>query len=211
MMGKLWCIVLLLALAGVTTRAAGSEESERLYRQSLDSYLLGQYDQAIVLAAQSLQLDPAESKAQDLLTVLVAEKERVRKSEVWISVPASDVPPSPAPSPETIAYDDSKVWEELSALREDVRRLRESKRQESAQHLMTLFEQRVQVIAGLLDKSSTAKVAEVRQEQERMSKRMGRMTAGGVVLAGVLGVLSLVSMVLSIIAFRRHGQGRAHR
>jgi hypothetical protein len=187
---------------------AASEEGERLYRLSLDAYLMGHYDQAIVLAAQSLQVDPQDNKSRDLLAVLVAEKERSGKSEVWITAPVPEPTAAASPEPSAVAaapYDDTKVWEELRVLREDVQRLRQAKRQESAQYLLKLFEQRVEVVAGLLEKSATAKVEEVRREQERTAGRLDRMAAGGTVWGSILSVLSLASLALSVVAYRRRG------
>jgi hypothetical protein len=201
---------LVLCLVSTTAILSGSEESDRIYRQSLDAYLLGNYDQAIVLAAQSLQVDPNENKAQDLLAVLVAEKERIGRSEIWIAGKSPNDGPTPVTKPEALGTDpssvvDERVWSELKILREDVQRLRESQRKDSAKYLMTLFEQRVQVIAGLLEKSSAGQVESVRKEQALTNKRLDSIASRGTVMAGFLMVLSVLSLVFSAMALWRRG------
>ncbi len=73
---------------------ARSSEANILYHQALAAYLGGKYDQAILLTAKSLEKDPNDKNSKNLLEKLTVEKDRSRKTVIWIGgkAPKSTVP-----------------------------------------------------------------------------------------------------------------------
>lgn len=136
-----------LALLAVVALGAASEvppTAAGYYQQALESYLGGDYDQAILLDTKSLQVDPGSTKAKALLSVLVSEKETAGKTVIWIGgqptlvekkVPAA--PPAPVIQREIIRTE----------------RLDQAKLQE--------LENRIQTVALLMEKGTAAQYAEL--------------------------------------------------
>jgi TolA-binding protein len=75
---------------------SGPAAGDALYQQALDTYLGGDYDQAILLAAKAVQADPKNQKAQNLLTLLTNEKKDIGKYEIWLSSGQDKAAPAPA-------------------------------------------------------------------------------------------------------------------
>ena len=201
-------IVLVLSFS-TSLILAGTGEGDRLYRKSLDAYLLGKYDQAIVLAAQSLQVDPNRKKTHDLLTVLVAEKERIAQSEIWIAgrQPSVKTPNDVSePKKKTKVMRDEKLWGELNHLRIEMKSLQAAQEKNSAERLMGLFEQRVQVIAGLLEKANAEQIEEIRTQQVQTDVKLEDLKDKGSKAAGVFLVLSLLSLAISVLALIRRNR-----
>ncbi len=72
--------------------------SNEAYQGALQAYLQGDFDQAILLDSQALQIDSKNKKASDLLVVLIKEKEQNRKTEIWIGTGRTAQPqPEAAP------------------------------------------------------------------------------------------------------------------
>jgi hypothetical protein len=203
-MNKRILLVILLLLTAVASRVqSGPEEARRLYRMSLDAYLVGKYDPAILLAAQALQEDPGSKKTKGLLTVLIGEKERMAKSEIWI---ASS--PKPRVKPSGSKKDKDFMWNELQTIRMELRSVKDEQRRNSAKELMRRFEQRVQVVATILEKASADQIEELRKNQADTHDELDAMRSGGLAVMAVLAGLSIASLVFSVAAYRR--RGRAH-
>src|SRR5580658_2323427 len=75
------------------------------YQSALQSYLSGDFDQAILLDSKALQANTQDKKAQALLSILISEKDNANKTVIWIGgKPAIVASPKSleAPAPVTI-------------------------------------------------------------------------------------------------------------
>ncbi|HTC20015.1 MAG TPA: hypothetical protein VK859_04155 [bacterium] len=75
------------------------------YQSALQSYLSGDFDQAILLDSKALQANSQDKKAQALLSILISEKDNANKTVIWIGGKPAIVesPPSvEVPAPVTI-------------------------------------------------------------------------------------------------------------
>jgi len=86
----IFCVVFLgihspLSAQHFPTSQVAEPNSELFYRQALQAYLDGNYDEAILLAAKSVSKDPANKEVQNLLDLLMGEKDRAKKTEIWLS------------------------------------------------------------------------------------------------------------------------------
>ena len=77
-----------LCLLVTSTLLASGVPSQRsaddYYGMALQSYLLGDFDQAFNMDSKSLELDPGHVKANALFSVLTTEKGWAPKTEIWI-------------------------------------------------------------------------------------------------------------------------------
>src|SRR5580693_2205452 len=72
------------------------------YQSALQSYLSGDFDQAILLDSKALQANSKDKKAQALLSILISEKDNANKTVIWIGgkpaiVESPQSPEVPAP------------------------------------------------------------------------------------------------------------------
>lgn len=181
-------------------------EADRLYQKALDAYLAGNYDQAILHAARSVQENPAEPKAQDLLSVLVAEKESLERKEIWIGRPREPRPREAASV--TVAADSleehRRIWEELRLLREEIARGAGGGTDPGR---LRDLERRVTVAAGLLARNTTNQYEEMREAQlatlERLERVEEKVSRTGWSL-GFLYALAGSGFLLALGAWRRN-------
>jgi hypothetical protein len=195
-------LILLIALSVFASPARAQVkniESNRLYKGGLDAYLAGNYDRAILLAAKAAQADPQSKKAQDLLSVLVAEKEKIARTEIWISNPKQA-------SKQPKRIDIKFLWAELVIIRKEIKAIKAMKAGRApinGENLLPQFERQVQVIAALLDRSSTAQMTEMKTAQDQVYRALGVTQTVGLRMAMILFGLCLVSLILSVAAFLR--------
>lgn len=86
-------LTLMSPLAG-WAEPAESKSEEDFYQSALQSYLNGDYDQAILMDSKALKINSKSEKAMALLTILASEQETVRKTNIWIGsdrIPAQAV------------------------------------------------------------------------------------------------------------------------
>ncbi len=197
--------LILLLISSMAPLGATPDESQRLYRMSLDAYLIGKYDQAILLAAQSIREDSESAKARDLLTVLIAEKERAVQTEIWLS---SGAPATPVPvaAPVTVDVGRDEIWTELQLIRTELGILKNSRPRDNSRALMQQFEQRVQVVAAVLEKANAGQIEEIRKEQASTKTQLNSMKIGGLTTGIILLGISLLSLILSGLAFWRRNK-----
>lgn len=152
------------------------------YQSGLQSYLAGDFDQAILWDSKALQLDPQDKKAASLLSILVSEKDTANKTVIWIGGKPSlvqDVNPNPQPvAPVTIIKENAP-----RAVGTESRKLQE-------------LETRVQTVAFLMERDSFNQYRELSGAQAQTSKRLDDISFN---LKG-LGLGMWVSNILFILA-----------
>lgn len=132
------------------------------YQSALQSYLTGDFDEAILWDSKALQVDPQDKKASALLSILVSEKDTANKTVIWIGGKPSvveNVPANPVSQvPVTIFKDrgsrpaavDSKKMQEL--------------------------ETRVQTVAFLMERDSFNQYRELSGAQAETTKRLDEIS-----------------------------------
>jgi len=186
--------VLALCALWIPNLHAG-EDAEAFYQKGMDNFLQGDYDNAILNAAKSLQVEPGFKKAQDLLSVLVVEKERGSQTEIWLgnkTRPAPEVVSVPTPDLSDIRRDILGLGERITVL---------EKRNPSSQ-----LERRLQIFTAMIQKNNKDNYLEIKDSQNKSMEKIERLGAGQKAL-GIslfwLFVLVTVSLMLSIWALIR--------
>jgi len=192
-------LLMVLALAGVA-RLWAVGDAPGLYQKGMDAYLQGDYDQAILCAAKSLELDPTYTKSKDLLSVLIVEKEQGEQTEIWLDGKQRNLP-----APKTTA--DQTITAELNKLKSRVKKLEGRRGFDELEH-------RIQVVADLMEKTTDGQYQELRdaqvQTQERLETLVKGQTGQGSNLFWLF-VLVCLSLVLSVWAHFRRGPKPARR
>jgi hypothetical protein len=193
-----FCI--LSGLAAVSLRAEEAEPAQVYYQQGLDAYLQGDYDQAILLTAKSLQTDPQFKKSQDLLSVLVVEKEQGSQTEIWLSQKKRDLGLA-AP-----AEGHDEIWTEIRDLQKKIGSLADSGQ-------MRALERRMTSLVHLMEKTANGNYEEIQSSQaktlEKIENVAGRQAGQGrslfwlFILVGLSVVLSLWALLRKPPAPRR--------
>lgn len=165
---KLWMGMALFGLlafpAFPQTEQGKDVGPDEYYQSALQSYLNGDIDQAILMDSKALKMDPQNQKAQALLTVLIGEKDTAQKTVIWIGGKPSTVEQAPAvnsaPAPVTV------VKEKPVAVgsRMDMGKVKE-------------MENRIQMMAFLLQRDSINQYKELAGAQAENGKRLDQMTS----------------------------------
>ncbi len=182
-------LITLIALGSVASLRA-VDDAETFYRKGMDAFLQGDYDQAILWSAKSLQMDPSYKKSQDLLSVLVVEKEKGVQTEIWLG----DRPRPVQPAQPTFDKDFADIRAELLGLNQRVGIL---EKRPSAR----AFEQRFQMAVNMLQKNSDDNYRELKAAQGHSLEKLERITRWQNSLGQSLFwlfVLVAISLVLSI-------------
>jgi len=177
------------ALGSVASQPA-VDDAETIYRKGMDAFLQGDYDQVILWSARSLQADPTYKKSQDLLSVLVVEKEKGVQTEIWLG----DRPRPVQPVESTLDKDLTDIRGELLGLNKRVGAL---EKRPSAR----AFEQRFQMALSMLQKNSDDNYRELRTAQGHSLEKLERITRWQSTLGQSLFwlfVLVAISLVLSV-------------
>jgi hypothetical protein len=73
-----------MAIAQAVDGVATPTDPTDYYQSALQSYLSGDFDQAILLDSKALQANSQDKKAQALLSILISEKDNANKTVIWI-------------------------------------------------------------------------------------------------------------------------------
>jgi hypothetical protein len=166
------------------------DEAGELYQKGMDAFLQGDYDKAILWAAKSLQVDPSFKKSQDLLSVLVVEKERGNQTEIWLGNRTHIAPePAVAPTPD------------LSDIRRDILGLGNRVSILEKKDPSSRLERRIQIITAMMQKSAKDDYQDLKDAQDKSIEKMERLGSGqrsmGLSLFWLF-VLVVISLILSI-------------
>lgn len=147
-------LLLCLLLPGISRAVVSAEKKAvQFYESALESYLSGDYEQAILLDSQALEVKPDYKKAKALLDVLVKEKDRMTKSEIWLRGEDQAKVPIPIPRSSTRAQR-VIINHEL-----DKEKLQE-------------LENRIQTVALLMERDSMDKFHELSDGQVQNNTRL---------------------------------------
>jgi hypothetical protein len=184
------CLIVVTLFLVFTPLLRAGEEAEALCQKGMDSFLQGDYDQAILWAAKSLQVEPGYKKAQDLLSVLVVEKERGSQTEIWLGDKARMTQvPGMVPTPDL-----SDIRHDIQGLGVRVTTL--EKRTQTSQ-----LERRIQIITDMMQKEAKDNYRDFKASQDLSLEKIERLAKG----QGAMGlslfwlfVLVALSLVLSV-------------
>jgi len=133
--------------------------SNDYYQSALQSYLTGDFDEAILWDTKALQIDPQDKKAESLLSILVSEKDTANKTVIWIGgkpTVVQDVNPNPAPVAAPVTIIKEKASRPAGA---DNRKLQE-------------LETRVQTVAFIMERDSFNQYRELSGAQAQTNKNL---------------------------------------
>jgi TolA-binding protein len=188
---------------------AGPEGTgESLYQQALDTYLNGDYDQAILLAAKSVEEDPQNQKAQNLLTLLTNEKKDIGKYEIWLSTRAdkAGAPMDDSAGANTGALTNG-FQDQMQKVQQHFNAFYTTQTRENGQ-----FQGQIQAVSELLRENSNQQYDELRKSQNDLVQQLQIISRGHDRSLWILYVLCLMSMLLSFCALwamLRRPRGRA--
>ncbi len=188
-------------LPTATPVTAQTSAADDLYHRALEAYLDGNYDQSILLAAQSLEKDSSYAKSRNLLAVLTAEKEKATKTVIWLpSATAEPAPPvvavPPAPAPDT-----SGIQKDVQGLQTKLDRFvgaQARKNQEVSGQL--------KVIQELVRDNSAGQYEEVQRSQTEIVNRLQKVESSHGPDLRLLYVLCAASVFLSVGAVWRNSK-----
>lgn len=177
----------------------GSTGSD-LYSQALQSYLAGNYDQAILFDSKALQANPQDPKAQALLSLLVNEKDKANQTVIWIGKENVNEPmPVNLPAPVTVIQE--KV----------VNRTAPSRPSLKGQGMAEL-EARVNAVAFLLERDSNSQYRELTGAQTAVQKRLDEINGSlqdlhqGAKMGNILFFLALLVAMIALWKSWQNGQ-----
>jgi TolA-binding protein len=174
----------------VTGPAAG----DALYQQALDTYLTGDYDQAILLAAKAVQADPQNQKAQNLLTLLTNEKKDIGKYEIWLSSGQDKTAPAPSASAPD-ASDAKGFQEQIQKVQRHFDNFYVAQTRENGQ-----FQGQIQAVSELLRENSDHQYDELRKSQTDLIQSVQAISESHDRNLWILYLLCLISIGLSSAA-----------
>ncbi|MGH7738954.1 MAG: hypothetical protein ACREL1_02290 [bacterium] len=201
---RFFCLFLLLTLAAAypgrcqDSPVEVSAPNKSLYQQALDTYLNGDYDQAILLAAQSVEADPQDQKSRDLLTLLTKEKKEIGASEIWLPSQAvkhsglmvNPVPALPAP------VRSKAVRRQIEKIQQRFNDFYVNQAQENG-----LFQGQILAVSELLRENANHQYDELRKSQNDLIQQIQAMNVSNTRSLWILYVLCFVSMLLSLSTF----------
>lgn len=148
-------------------QSQNGDEAGELYQKGMDAFLQGDYDKAILWAAKSLQVDPSFKKSQELLSVLVVEKERGNQTEIWLgnrTRPTAE--PAVAPTPD------------LSDIRRDILGLGNRVSILEKKDPTSRLERRIQIITAMMQKAAKDDYQDLKNAQDKSMEKMERLGSG---------------------------------
>jgi len=147
--------LLLCLLAPGLLRATATEEKRavKLYQGALEAYLSGHYEEAILMDSQALDINSHYKKAQSLLDVLIKEKEKANKTEIWLR--GEDQVKVPVPIPSSI----TRTQRVIINHEIDKEKLKE-------------LESRIQTVALLMERDSVDRFHELSDGQAQNNTRL---------------------------------------
>lgn len=190
----LWGARPLFAQDAVSAPPAAAED---LYHQALASYLDGNYDQAILLSARSLEKDPTFQKSKNLLSILASEKELEGKTVIWLAGKPSLIPATPTTTSGG-TLDGTGLGLEVHALEARMGRFQDSQMKKYAE-----MSGQIQVIQELVKNNSENQYSELKGSQVEIYNQLRDVRAGRGQDLWILYLLCFASMVISFAAIWR--------
>ncbi len=167
------------------------------YQSALQSYLTGDFDQAILWDSKALQIDPQDKKAGELLSLLVSEKDMANKTVIWIGGKPTVVEQgtaNAAPQAPVTLFKERMVRSPST----DDRKLAE-------------LETRVQTVAFLMERDSFSQYRELSSAQAQTTKRLDDISYDlkdlglGMKVSDIFFVLALAVACLALWKSWRNG------
>jgi len=184
----------------------GAVTGDSLYQQALDTYLNGDYDQAILLAAKSVQADPKNQKAQNLLTLLTNEKKDIGKYEIWLSNQAAKTA-GPIDDSANAGLAASGVQDQIQKVQQHFNYFYTAQTRENGQ-----FQGQIQAVSELLRENSNHQYDELRKSQNDLIGQVQVISQGhdrSLWILYFLCFMSLLSSFGALWAMLRSPRGRA--
>ncbi len=183
----------------------GAVTGDSLYQQALDTYLNGDYDQAILLAAKAVQADPQNQKAQNLLTLLTNEKKDIGKYEIWLSGQGGK---AATPIDDSAGVNaDAGIQDQIQKVQQHFNYFYTAQTRENGQ-----FQGQIQAVSELLRENSNHQYDELRKSQNDLIGQVQVISQGHDRSLWILYFLCFMSMLLSFCALwamLRGPRGRA--
>jgi len=149
-------VFILMASVAMGAILSPEKKAVQFYQSALESYLSGDYEQAILLDSQALQANPGYKKAKALLDVLIQEKDRMKKSEIWLR--GEDKLQVPLPKAAVPARTRQVVV-----------------RQELDKEKLQELESRIQTVALLMERDTMDRYHELSDNQAQSATRLDNM------------------------------------
>ncbi|HEY5037534.1 MAG TPA: hypothetical protein VIJ93_00520 [bacterium] len=185
--------------AQTTSQTPSAEfKAEDFYHQALNAYLDGNYDQAIVLTAQSLGEEPSYAKSKNLLSILTVEKDQEGKTVIWLAGKPSIVIPTPIAQNSRIFQEPSGLEKQVQTLQKRLGNFYTSQTYKNAE-----TNSQIQVIQELIKNSSKNEYEELKISQLQIYKQLERIASNHDRDLLLLFLLCFTSLGFSIVAILR--------
>jgi hypothetical protein len=186
--------LLFSALNAQTQTPTVSADAEVFYHKALNFYLDGNYDQAILFAAESLEKDPGYEKSKNLLSVLTSEKEQEGKTVIWLAGKPVLVTPTPMPIINTPVENNSGVGKNVEKLQTQLNNFYHSQTTKNEQ-----VNGQLQVIQELVKDNSSGQYQELKKAQTDIYQELEKINKDNHNF-WLLYCLCTVSVIFSIAA-----------
>lgn len=175
-------------------------DADVLYHKALNFYLDGNYDQAILFAAESVEKDPGNEKSKNLLSVLTSEKEQEGQTVIWLAGKPVFVNATPTPSIPVV----SLGVENNTAISKNIERLqtRLNNFYSSQESRNSQVAGQMQVIQELVKDNASGQYQELKNAQTDIYKELEKINKDNRNF-WLLYCLCTVSVVFSIAAILR--------
>jgi hypothetical protein len=184
------------------------QDGDGLYQQALDTYLNGDYDQAILLAAKSVEIDPKNQKAQNLLMLLTNEKKDIGNYEIWLSTHTSNnLTTTPVIAPVMSPVLTNTSDDPIANVEKRFNGFYSAQIRENGQ-----FQGQIQAVSDLLRENSNHQYDELRKSQTDLMSEMESASRSSERNLWILYILCFSSMLLSACALwsiGRNSRGRS--
>jgi TolA-binding protein len=183
------------------------QDGDGLYRQALDTYLNGDYDQAIFLAAKSVEIDPKNQKAQNLLMLLTNEKKDIGNYEIWLSTHSpNNLTNAPVMAPVISPVLTNVADDPIANVEKRLNGFYNAQIRENGQ-----FQGQIQAVSELLRENSNHQYDELRKSQTDLMNAMESANRGSERNLWILYILCFSSMLLSACALWSIGRNSGGR
>ena len=174
---------------------SATQAADDLYHKALEAYLDGNYDQSILLTAESLEKDPAYAKSKNLLSVLTAEKEKASKTVIWLPSATAEPEPAPVVAAPVPAPDTSGLQKDLQGLQAKLDHFAGAQYRKNQE-----VNGQIQVIQELVKENATGQYAEVQKAQVDIVNRLQKVETSRGQDLRLLYVLCAASVLFSAAA-----------
>jgi hypothetical protein len=188
---------MLMPVSAAQVAGKTPQTADGIYRQALDAYLDGHFDESIALVAKSLTLDSNHAKSKNLLSILVFEKERERKSVIWLAGKPVYVTPVPVPGPAPIPMPvfPKGLDKKIKLLQMQLNQYFNSQAARDAQR-----EGQIDVIQALLKNNEGSQYGELKQALDKIYDQLKAIQAEGSPDLRLLYLICGLSLFFSFLA-----------